>query len=216
MPPLSIASNSQQNRLDRVVEVLRPLPRRRATSPLVSHHQTKKDCIKLFRTIRAQTKNVERQSFVLVPMSLNSFSSTDRGQPGSGFKIARRTSSATRESRPRLQLRRLGDVRSGKIAAQRLEETCGLIVINLKQNFRSSARLVRSPMWQIQTPRSRVSAKSFVHITNSCARKQGSPLCRTSRNREDSKIVGIGRNTYVCSSCQACDIAATKVSRCTQ
>jgi hypothetical protein len=29
-------------------------------------------------------------------------------------------------------LRRLDDVRSGKIAAQRLEETCGLIVANLK------------------------------------------------------------------------------------
>ena len=149
-------------------------------------------------------------------MSLNSFPSTDRGQPGSGFKIARRTSSATRESRPHLHLRRTGDVRSGKIAAHRVEETCGLIAINLKKNFRSSPRLLRSPMWRIPTPRTRVSAKSFVHITNSCARKQGNPLCKASRNREDSKIVGIGRNTYACCSCQACDIAATKVSRCVQ
>ena len=149
-------------------------------------------------------------------MSLNSFPSTDRGQPGSGFKIARRTSPATRESRPHLHLRRTSDVGSGKIAAQRVEEACGLIVIDLKPNFRSSPRLLRSPMWRIPTPRSRVSAKSFVHITNSCARKQGNPLCKTSRNREDSRIVGIGRTTYACSSCQACDIAATKVSRCVQ
>ena len=36
-----------------LLKYLRPLPRRHATSPLVSHHQTKKDCIKLCRTLRA-------------------------------------------------------------------------------------------------------------------------------------------------------------------
>ena len=176
MPPLSIASNSQQNRPDRVVEVLKTsAPQARHVAACVTSsdeerlHQTLSDPLSV-------TKNVERQFSVLRQMSLNSFPSTDRGQPGSGFKIARRTSSATRESRPHLHLRPLGDVRIGKIAAQRVEETHGLIVATLKQNFRSSARLDHSPMWRIQTPRSRVSAKSFVHITNSCARKQGNPL----------------------------------------
>ena len=130
--PLSIASNSQQNRLDHVVEVLKPsAPQARHVAACV----TSPDEERLHQTLSnhlSQTKNVERQFSVLIPMSLNSFPSTDRGQPGSGFKIARRTSSATRESRPRLQLRRTGDVRSGKIAAQRLEEACGLIVTNLK------------------------------------------------------------------------------------
>jgi hypothetical protein len=149
-------------------------------------------------------------------MSLNSFPSTDRGQPGSRFKIARRTSSATREFRHRVHLRRLGDVRSGTAAAQGVEETCGLIVADLKQNFRRRARGVRSPMWQIQTPRSRVSAKSFVHITNSCARKQGSPPAKSIAKSRRPKIVGIGRNTYARSSCPACDMTATKVSCCMQ
>jgi len=219
--PFSVATSSRQNRLDRVVEVLRPLLRGRAISPAKGHMSDKRKPDQTFGPLLGSFGNkesrqriVERQLCTLISDEFDfRFPSAGCGQPGSKKKLSRCIWSATRECWRHLRLPLLDVSSSAKFAAQRVEDSHRLSVMNLRENVRKYRRRARSPMWRIQTPRSRMTSKSFVHNMNSCAPKQGNPLRKSSRIRRDAGIVGIGKTTYVSVSCHSCDIVATTAAR---